>query len=81
MSSDEIAEYLAIKGVTRCPTVCLNKTTAKTSRDDRRVLKAHQEKQNEFAEERRKRLYLGRFTFFWFGFGFIPLFEFLPSLT
>lgn len=36
-----VAEFLANKGVTRCPTACATRTTAKPSETDRQVLAAY----------------------------------------
>lgn len=75
----QIAEYLAIKGVTKCPTVYLNKTVGATCKEDRKELKRHQEVQNAKADARYKRLFHKVF-FFLIGFEFLPLTHHLQRL-
>lgn len=71
---DAIAKYIAIHGVSKCPTVCLNKTTATTNKNDRKILKRHQDKQTVLAEKRFKETFYRKILFMLIGFSFLPLF-------
>jgi len=63
----EIEQYLKSKGVTKCPTVCLSKTTASISAYDKRILNRHQEIQNRYAEQRKKQEFMKYAFFFCLG--------------
>lgn len=79
---DEIAEYLALNTVTKCPTVCLNKTTAKTNKEDRKLLKQHHDKQSALADARFKRQYYTKMFFsYLLGISFLPIIVLLEYLT
>ncbi len=71
----QIAEFLATKGATKCPTVYLNKTIGGTTKQDRRLLKSHQEKQNALADARFKRVFYQKMIFFFVGAALIPMIQ------
>lgn len=70
---DAIAEFLATHEVTKCPTVCLVKTTGKISKEERQTLRRHQKKQNSLADDRFKRMFHMKMVYFTLGLLFIPL--------
>jgi len=76
----QIAEYIAINGVTKCPTACLNRTTAKPPQSDRKVLRQHEEKQAIAADTRFKQLFYMRMFFYILGLLFIPMIRLLGDL-
>lgn len=75
---DLIAEHLVLKGVTKCPTACLAKTTANNKLEERRLLRKHQEEQNKRAETRFKSTFYGKMIWYLLGVGFIPTLEYFP---
>lgn len=78
---DDIQEHLILKGVTKCPTVFLNKSQASSAyRGDRKMLRQHQDKQNQQADARFKRLFDRRVFYFLLGIICNPVFIFLSNL-
>jgi len=76
-SVDQIAEYIINKGVTKCPTVCLNKTTANTSAQERKLLRKHQEIQKKKADAFFTKTFYGKMFYFLIGFSSFPLLEYI----